>query len=82
MDKVRMIETSFRVLKYGYLSLIPLFGLFAAFAAFYHFSRVFYFTREDWNPARGDLYWGAALALASCLLHGLAFTIPIIRVLE
>jgi hypothetical protein len=82
MDKVRMILTSFRVLRYGCLSLVPILGLGFALVTFYHFTRVFYFTKEDWNPARSHLYWGAGIALASSLLHALALTLPLIYFMQ
>lgn len=72
-----MIETSLRVYKYGWLSLLPLIGTGFAMATLWLFIRVFYFTRDEWNPARSYLYWGAGVALASGLLHGVAIAIPL-----
>lgn len=70
MDKVRVIEGSLRCFVAGCLAMIPLLGVFAAMVAIYTFHRVRRMAAGDWNPARGYLLWGAALAWT-----GLAFTL-------
>jgi hypothetical protein len=77
MDKIRMIETSFRVFRFGWLAFIPVVGIVFSLIAIYLFTRVFYFAQEDWNPARSHLYVGGAAALLSALIHGIAVAIPL-----
>ena len=67
-----MIEGSFRCLRLGWLSLLPMIGIGFAILALLRYSLVFLDTRDHWNPARWQLYSGAGLALLSLLLHGLA----------
>jgi hypothetical protein len=38
------------------------------------YCRVFFDISEGWNPARRQLYNGAAVALFSLLLHGIAIS--------
>jgi hypothetical protein len=81
MEKIRLIEGSFRCLKFGWLSLAPVFGIAFSFAAITSYVRLFGISR-DWNPARAYLYSGAALALLSLLLHGLLAAFLIVAYLH
>ncbi|HEV8543486.1 MAG TPA: hypothetical protein VGR78_13905 [Verrucomicrobiae bacterium] len=69
MDRILMIKESLRCLKLGWLCLLPVFGAFLAIYTIRIYCHVFLTTRDEWNPAKPQLYSGAALALASLLLH-------------
>ena len=70
MDKVRVIERSLRCFIAGCLSLVPLLGLIPAVIAIVLAHQVRNETGQAWNPARGYLIWGSALAWS-----GLAITL-------
>jgi hypothetical protein len=70
MDKILTIKQSLRCLKLGWLALIPVIGPFIAIYAIHIYCRVF-LASDDWNPAKAQLYSGAALALTSVLLHAI-----------
>lgn len=71
MDRILVIEQSFRCLRMGWLSLTPLLGVAFASGALAAYARVFLNTRDEWNPARPHLYGGVFLALSSLLAHSL-----------
>ena len=71
MDRILVIEQSFRCLRMGWLSLIPLLGVAFAAGALAAYGRVFLNTRDEWNPARAHLYGGVFLALGSLMGHSL-----------
>ena len=56
------------------LAFIPLIGIGFAISSLNTYANAFVYTRDHWNPARAHLYFGAALALCSLLLHGLVAT--------
>ena len=72
--KTALIEESLSCLQLGWMTLVPLFGLFFALAAVTRYLRAFVYVEDDWNPAQVQLYGGALLALISLLLHGLVIT--------
>ena len=75
--RAALIEESLQCLQLGWLSLLPLFGLFFALAAVVRYTRAFVFVEDDWNPAQLQLLSGALLALISLLLHALVITAAI-----
>ena len=77
-----MIEGSLRCFKRGWLALLPVAGMGFAVAALLSYSRVFLDTRDDWNPAKIQLYSGAGLAIFSLLIHGLFATAVIVKALS
>ena len=64
------------------MSFIPLLGLGFGALALYHFCRVYFQGKADWNPARVYLYWGMVLAILGLLGHALAATIILYRLLN
>ena len=69
MNKVQAIQHSLQCFFWGWLSLIPGFGLFAAvitLVLFFQTSRGF---REGWNPASRYLHLGASLSAFSLLVQ-------------
>lgn len=80
MDKVRVIERSLRCCAFGWLALIPIFGIPTGVLAILVYKQVRREVGQEWNPARKYLVVGCALAIVglSCsllLLQGLLFLI-------
>jgi hypothetical protein len=64
MDKVRVIERSLRCFVMGCLGMIPLLGIIPAVVAIGLYHNVRQEAELFWNPARGYLLCGYALAWA------------------
>lgn len=72
MQRVKMIERSLLCLRAGWGAMIPVLGIGFAVQALLLFGKAYLAAEDGWNPAQWYLVFGAALALLSFLLHGLA----------
>jgi hypothetical protein len=72
LDRVRVIERSLECFTQGWLSLIPVLGIFAAIQAMILHHQVRSETGREWNPAGRYLLAGFVLAWTGSLLSILA----------
>lgn len=80
-DRVRVIERSLECFMMGWLSLMPVAGIFAAVRAIIIYQQARIEAGKEWNPARRYLIAGFALSwlgsLISIIIAGVAFVMVI-----
>ena len=72
MNKVQAIQHSLQCFFWGWLSLIPGFGLFAAVITLILFFQTARGVGAGWNPANRYLHVGASLSAFSLLVQSVA----------
>ena len=82
IPRSQLIEKSLSCFDNGALAFIPIIGFFIAPLALLRFRFVVVNSNDRWNPARAQLYLGAALALLSMLLHATIAVIIYIQVVR
>jgi hypothetical protein len=82
IPRSQVIEKSLSCFARGIAALIPVVGMFIAPLALVRFRQVIVATNDRWNPARRQLYLGAAFALASMLLHALVVFVIYIKIIR
>lgn len=75
MDKVRVIEGSLRCFRLGLASLVPVIGLAFVVLALVEWWSVQKAVGDEWNPVRGYLRWGKALAAFGLVMSLIATAI-------
>ena len=80
--RTKVIEKSLRCLDWGLASLLPGIGILCAPFALSNFKFVVVETNDRWNPARRQLYTGAALALFGLLTHGILGVVIYLKILR
>ena len=68
MNKVAVINSSIRTLRYGLLSLLPLVGVLFLVLAFSNRHRAHAEAGDAWNPAKRHLIAGSILAALGTLV--------------
>ena len=80
-DRVRVIERSLECFMMGWLSLMPIAGIFAAVRAVIVYQQARIEAGKEWNPARRYLIAGFVLScmgsLLSIIIAGMAFVMVI-----
>ena len=78
----KVIERSLSCFDWGLSSLLPVIGIFLAPFALANFKFVVTETNDRWNPARRELYVGAALALFGLLVHAITGVVIYLKILR
>ena len=82
IPRSKIIERSLSCFNNGAAAFIPIIGFFIAPLALVRFRFVVVNTADRWNPARPQLYFGAAFALLSMLIHATIAVIIYVQVLR
>ena len=82
IPRSQLVEKSLSCFGCGMAAMIPVIGFFIAPLALVRFRTVALNTNDRWNPARRQLYVGAALALASLLAHAIIVFVIYLQIIR